>query len=96
MAPETQTLVQELLIDVNDPEYDAWKHRSAVSRAITLVESKSKPRQEQAALLLTHLLRSYPKQNHFRVGIAGSPGTKKDETKQKIDELYARGKKLLT
>lgn len=82
MTPETQTLVRELLVQIHDPDYDAWKHRSAVSRAITLVESKSKPRQEQAALLLTHLLRNHhPKQkDHFRVGIAGSPGTNSQQT----------------
>ena len=69
--------------DSNDPTLSApwWVRRRALSRAITLAESRAWHQQEQAGYLLTHLLQ-HPvartrRHNSFRLGIAGAPGAGK-------------------
>jgi hypothetical protein len=53
-----------------------WRHRLALSQAITLAESQNLSRQEQAGWLLTYLLHQplaqRRRQESFRLGIAGA------------------------
>ena len=58
-----------------------WVRRTALSKAITLAESRAWHQQEQAGYLLTHLLQNpvarHRRQTSFRLGIAGAPGAGK-------------------
>jgi LAO/AO transport system kinase len=76
MSDTTRALANDLLQEAS--EADPWKRRRALSKAITLVENTAPDHQEQASLLLTHLLlqRKGPGRS-FRVGIAGNPGAGK-------------------
>jgi len=49
----------------------SWRLRAAISKAITLVESRAPQKQEQAAALLTHLLEHDHSRDkdHFRIGM---------------------------
>jgi hypothetical protein len=82
MTTETQALAEILLShekgnNLDDSTFSAslWKHRAALSKAITLIESRASDRQLQASLLLTHLLRhsnNESQQDHhssFRIGM---------------------------
>jgi len=68
------------------------QRRFALSKAITLVESNLEKHQEQANLLLQHLLQRKGGQdmNFFRLGIAGPPGAGKSTL------IEAFGSKLLS
>ena len=69
MTAETQALAEALVLSscqgsVVDsdvvPSLESppiWQHRVALSKAITLVESRAPDKQKQASLLLTHLMR---------------------------------------
>lgn len=77
LTEETRQLAIDLLNTSDNP----WQHRRALSKAITLAESRNPIKQEQAALLLTSMLHQ-PKalerrRKSFRVGIAGAPGAGK-------------------
>jgi len=65
----------------DDDGRPCWKSRIALSKAITLAESRNPRKQHQAAMLLTHLLRDPVAQERrkrgFRLGVAGSPGAGK-------------------
>lgn len=65
----------------NDPYGAKDYRRIALSKAITLCESKQVQQHDQAALLLTHLLEQeqcrYALSQSFRVGLAGAPGAGK-------------------
>lgn len=58
-----------------------WRHRRALAQSITLAESTLAEDQQQAALLLTHLLEQpelQQRRHHsFRLGLAGAPGAGK-------------------
>ena len=79
MNEKTRSLVKNLEPSNLSDDKDPWKRRRALSQAVTLVESSNPNQQEQAALLLTHLLQNdNARRNHeFRVGIAGAPGAGK-------------------
>jgi LAO/AO transport system kinase len=85
----TQQLANNLLLSTTTAvtntltPQQSWKQRLALSKAITLTESKLSRQQEQAAFLITHLL-EHPsgtvpnqQQTSFRLGIAGAPGAGK-------------------
>lgn len=69
MTEETQALAEALVLSscqgsVVDSDVVSslesppiWQHRVALSKAITLVESRAPDKQKQASLLLTHLMR---------------------------------------
>lgn len=88
MTAETQALAADLLSSVDHPDQEdiisshdtsslsssLWKHRAALSKAITLIESRAPEKQVQASLLLTHLMRHAnhgEKRQHssFRIGM---------------------------
>ena len=82
----TRQLADQILACTNSSgdggdEEPPWKLRLALSKAITLAESRNPSRQNQAALLLTHLLHEDTalerRRQSFRVGIAGAPGAGK-------------------
>jgi hypothetical protein len=58
------------------PSLWSWRHRLALSQAITLAESQNLSKQEQAGWLLTYLLHQplaqRRRQESFRLGIAGA------------------------
>jgi LAO/AO transport system kinase len=70
-SEETRSLAEHLL------RGDPWGRRLALSRAVTLLESRHAARQEQAGHLLAHVQRGGGFQRSFRVGIAGAPGAGK-------------------
>jgi len=74
MSYPTRKLAEYLTSD--DPKL-VWQRRLALSRAITLAESRAPDKQEQAAFLLTHLLEQSQRPSSFRLGIAGAPGAGK-------------------
>ena len=74
MSYPTQQLADQLISD--DPT-KIWKRRQALSKAITLAESRAPDKQQEAAYLLTHLLEHKNRPSSFRLGIAGAPGAGK-------------------
>jgi LAO/AO transport system kinase len=80
MTLETRLLAEQLLMEVefdSSPDINWWRHRSALAKAITLVESRGQDKEEQASALLTFLFQKSTLQNSFRIGFAGSPGAGK-------------------
>lgn len=86
MNVETRELAKSLRKHLNSDnetlettQQQQWKSRVALSKTITLIESTNPLHNEQAAHLLTYLLRksSKPYNNVFRVGMAGPPGAGK-------------------
>lgn len=83
LTPANQRLA--LTLTHEQPPADSHEakdyRRIALSKAITLCESKQVQQHEQAALLLTHLLEQeqcrYALSQSFRVGLAGAPGAGK-------------------
>ena len=68
--------------------------RVALSRALTLVESKHPRRQQEASQLLSAVLPKRPPQT-LRVGISGPPGTGKSTLIEALGgELLSRGHRL--
>jgi LAO/AO transport system kinase len=79
MNAETRSLADQLLLETtldSDPSL-FWKQRSALAKAITLLESRGHDKEEQASALMTYLLKKSPVHGSFRVGFAGSPGAGK-------------------
>jgi LAO/AO transport system kinase len=79
MNAETRSLADQLLMETNlksDPSL-FWQQRSALAKAITLLESRGHEKEEQASALMTFLLKKSPVHGSFRVGFAGSPGAGK-------------------
>jgi LAO/AO transport system kinase len=79
MNAETRSLADRLLLETtldSDPSL-FWKQRSALAKAITLLESRGHDKEEQASALMTYLLKKSPVHGSFRVGFAGSPGAGK-------------------
>lgn len=86
MTPETRRLADLLLLftdtssqpsEESSSKITTWQHRSALSQAITLIESRTSYKEDQAAALLTYLMRQRSSHDSFRIGIAGSPGSGK-------------------
>lgn len=79
MNAETRSLADHLLMEASLKSNPSrfWKQRSALAKAITLVESRGYDKEEQASALLTYLLKKSPAHGSFRVGFAGSPGAGK-------------------
>jgi len=83
LTPANQRLA--LTLTREQPPTDSHEakdyRRIALSKAITLCESKQVQQHEQAALLLTHFLEQeqcrYALSQSFRVGLAGAPGAGK-------------------
>mmetsp|Transcript_15520 Transcript_15520/g.28190 ORF Transcript_15520/g.28190 Transcript_15520/m.28190 type:complete len:236 (+) Transcript_15520:91-798(+) len=77
MTERTRRLAEELLSESSSEE----RRRSALARAITLVESRAPTHRAQADLLLNHALchkvSSSNPTTSFRLGIAGPPGAGK-------------------
>jgi len=69
LSIETKALVDQLLLVRDKEEVASWKHRAALSKAITLVESRSQEKQIQASALLTQLLQRHRDKDHFRIGM---------------------------
>jgi len=83
MSPSTRRLAEALLSSERDapnlPD-GRTRRRLALSKAVTLIESRAEAHVQQADLLLNFLLRHSETTNHlpsFRVGIAGPPGAGK-------------------
>mmetsp|Transcript_6843 Transcript_6843/g.15615 ORF Transcript_6843/g.15615 Transcript_6843/m.15615 type:complete len:410 (-) Transcript_6843:1253-2482(-) len=80
MTETTKRLAESFSVHQHEDETETirMQRRIGLSRAITLVESKNPQHQEQANLLLTHLLQQQQQQRQcFRLGIAGPPGAGK-------------------
>jgi LAO/AO transport system kinase len=77
MTERTRRLAEELLSESSSEE----RRRSALARAITLVESRAPTHRAQADLLLNHALSHKVSSSNtttsFRLGIAGPPGAGK-------------------
>jgi LAO/AO transport system kinase len=68
--------------------------RVALSRALTLVESKNRQKQKEASQLLSAVLPQRPPQS-LRIGISGPPGTGKSTLIEALGgELVSRGHQL--
>ena len=68
--------------------------RGALSRALTLVESKNRQNQKEASQLLSAVLPHRPAQS-LRIGISGPPGTGKSTLIEALGgELVSRGHRL--
>ena len=68
--------------------------RVALSRALTLVESKNRQNQKDASQLLSAVLPQRPPQS-LRIGISGPPGTGKSTLIEALGgELVSRGHRL--
>jgi hypothetical protein len=88
LSDRTRSLAETLLMDnpvtttggldasLREKPSSWWRHRVALSQAITLAESQSLSKQEQAGWLLTYLLHQPIAQERrrrsFRLGIAGA------------------------
>lgn len=75
MTPDTRELANKLVL-FNSGESD-WHRRSALAKAITLIESHDDEKVNQAAAFMTFLLHNSSKEDSFRIGFAGSPGAGK-------------------
>lgn len=77
MDSTTRELANHLTATFDDNKAELFLRRWALSKAITLAESRAPTQQQQAALLLTHLLQQQAAIPSFRIGIAGAPGAGK-------------------
>lgn len=71
MTPETRVMAEQLSqtrSTTNNSDKN-WKHRVALSKAITLIESKASDTQDQAELLLTYLLKHHRETERYRIGM---------------------------
>ena len=110
MTDNTQRLAEAILSSDNEDAHSSYdardariRRRMALSRAITLIESRADAHMEQADLLLNYLLRHSPPDGmnegssplSFRVGIAGPPGAGKSSFIETFG-LFILNKKLKT
>lgn len=86
LTDDTKRLANQMLTSSGMNQEDIqdeppWKLRLALSKAITLAESRNPSKQNQAALLLTEMLHNdialERRKQSFRLGIAGAPGAGK-------------------
>ena len=69
--------------------------RAALSRAISLIESKLPSKREEARLLLADVLAQRPPSRSVRIGISGPPGTGKSTLIEALGmEMIGRGHRL--